>query len=103
LIKTSNDKIEALWIPPSPIKLIEIHEFILKDAKQLMRQGIQNGFSLKPYDAIHLATAKRMKIDEIHTYEPAWFKYAQFVGHKITLPRTERLPFPPTDEKQKLT
>lgn len=99
--KTSNmlsneveENIEALWLPPSPIKLVEIHEFVLRDAKSLMRAGIEKGFSLRPADAIHLATAQRLEISEIHTYDTGWSKYESIIGCKITIPTTERLPFP---------
>ena len=89
--------IEALWLPPSPIKLVEIHEFVLRDARKLMRLAIEKGFSLKPADAIHLATSQRLDINAIHTYEPRWFKYQDIISRKITFPSTERLPF--TTEK----
>ncbi len=98
--KTSNilnneveENIETLWLPPSPIMLVEIHEFVLRDAKKLMRQAIEKGFSLKPADAIHLSTAQRLEIKEIHTYDPKWFKYKDIINRKIAYPSTERLPF----------
>lgn len=87
------ENIEALWLPPSPIRLIEIHEFVLRDAKKLMRLAIEKGFSLKPPDAIHLATSQRLEINEINTYDPKWFKYQSIINRKIAYPSTERLPF----------
>ena len=95
------NNIDALWLPPSPIKLIEIHEFILRDAKKLMRLAVEKGFSLKPADAIHLTTAQRIELNEIHTYDPKWLKYQDLVKHKIKEPNTERLPFPVEDDKAK--
>ncbi len=38
-------------------------------AKNLMRASIERGFSLKPADAIHLATADHMKVKEFQTYD----------------------------------
>lgn len=103
LLETSiEEKIEKLWIPPSPIKLIEIHQFIAYDAKTLMRQAITKGWSLKPLDAIHLATAQRMELSEFHTYEPRLNKYSELTGIKICEPHTERLAFSgPINEEKK--
>lgn len=58
-----------------------------------MRQAITKGWSLKPADAIHLATAKRMELDEIHTYDPSLNKFSELTGIKIREPHTERLAF----------
>jgi predicted nucleic acid-binding protein len=94
-------KIDKLWTPPSPIHLVDVHQFIVFEAKALMRNSITKGegWSLKPADAIHLATAKRMELNEFHTYEPGLNKYAEMVGFKICQPYTERLSFSgPLDE-----
>jgi predicted nucleic acid-binding protein len=69
LDEATRKKIDKLWLPPSPIKLIEIHEFVLWDARDLIRKAIENGTTLKPADAIHLATANRLPVDAIHTYD----------------------------------
>ena len=90
----TEDKIDKIWLPPSPVKLIEIHGFVLWDAKDLMRTSIRKGWSLKPADAIHLATAKRVKVDEIHTYDSSLDKYVEILGCTITRPRIDRLQFP---------
>ena len=87
-------KIEKLWVPPSPIKLDEISQHIANDAKAFMRQTILKGWSLKPLDAIHLATAKRREVDEFQTYDvDRLSKYSKITGYPIVQPRTDRLPF----------
>ena len=99
---SKEERIEKLWTPPSPIKLVDIHQFITYDAKTLMRQAITKGWSLKPADAIHLATAKRMELDEIHTYDPSLNKFSELTGIKIREPHTERLAFSgPINEEKK--
>ncbi len=85
--------IEKLWLPPSPIKLVEVHGPILQDAKALMRDGITRGFALKPADAIHLATAKRLQVDRVHTYDPKWLKYGDIIGCTISEPAIDRIAF----------
>jgi predicted nucleic acid-binding protein len=88
-------KIQKLWMPPSPIKMEEVSQHVANDAKALMRQAILRGWSLKPMDAIHLATAKRRNVDEFQTYDVERLsKFSQLTGCPIVQPRTDRLPFP---------
>lgn len=89
-------KIQKLWVPPSPIKLEEVSQHVANDAKTFMRQAILKGWSLKPADAIHLATAKRREVDEFHTYDVKKLsKFSEITGYRIVQPRTDRLPFRP--------
>ena len=58
-----------------------------------MRNAIAQGWSLKPLDSIHLATAKwlsdlGMPVGEFHTYDRQLNKYAAMVGVKILEPYT---------------
>lgn len=71
------EKIDALWHPPSKIKIIEIHELVAIEARDLVRIGVSKGISLKGADAIHLASAKRVEeCKRIFTYDdkhlPKW-------------------------------
>ena len=65
----TESKINKLWEVGSPIEVVEFYELIAEDAKRLIRTGIPRGWSLKPPDAIHLATADRLKVSEFHTYD----------------------------------
>ncbi|MHC4498038.1 MAG: type II toxin-antitoxin system VapC family toxin [Planctomycetota bacterium] len=92
-----DDKINKLWEPGSPIKVVEVYQSIAYDAKELIRQGLKQGWVLKPFDAVHLATAKRMGVSEFHTYDEKRLpRYSEIVGYKILKPHTDRLPFPST-------
>jgi hypothetical protein len=51
-------KIDALWNDESVIGLIELHDGIAMRARELMRQALTQGWSLKPPDAIHFASAQ---------------------------------------------
>lgn len=62
-------RIDALWRPPAPFVLIEFHRLIAEEAKELMRRAWPESFSLKPMDAIHLATARRVGAAEFLTYD----------------------------------
>jgi predicted nucleic acid-binding protein len=85
-------KIEKLWEPPSPIKLVEVHRLIATAARDLMRQATPSGLQLKPPDAIHLSTAPRVGCDEFLTYDPKLQKYAGQIGLPVREPISATLP-----------
>ena len=85
--------LDNLWADPGAVVSIEYHDGIGRRARQLMRDSITKGWSLKPMDAIHLATAQwlcdvGMTVDEFHTYETRLPKYAAIVDFKILEPYT---------------
>jgi len=87
LDQTVEEKIDRMWADRKAIKLAEFHPLLYREARGLIRFAMQNGWSLKPPDAIHLATAKRLQVSEIHTYErSAWNKYEPQLGIKICEP-----------------
>jgi predicted nucleic acid-binding protein len=53
------DGIDSLWRAPSPAKLVEFSTIIARRARELIRLTRERGWSLKPADAIHLATAQQ--------------------------------------------
>ena len=69
LDKAIEDKINRLWMPPSPVRLVEFHALIAAEAVRLMRDLRPSGLSLKPMDAIHLATARRYEVARFETYD----------------------------------
>lgn len=79
-------KIKKLWQPASPVMLVEFHTLIADEAKHLIRSGVPAGWSLKPMDAVHLATAQRLKVNELHTYDEPLSKWASKVSYRITQP-----------------
>lgn len=90
---TEEQKIDSLWSSPGPVVLVEYHDDIGRQARDLMRQAISRGWSLKPLDAIHLATAQWLAsagfaVDEFHTYDGPLEKYAALVGFRICEPYT---------------
>jgi predicted nucleic acid-binding protein len=77
-------KIAGLWQPP--VTLVEFHQLIAVRAVALMRAAMTRSESLKPNDAIHLATAQHMGVGEFNTYDRKLLKYAPEVSFTIGPP-----------------
>jgi len=86
-------KIDALWEPPSKIKLIEVTQSVVKEARNVIRavHGSKKG-GIRSVDAIHVASAIQKEIKELHTYDDLG-KYAEIVDLKIVQPHCDKLPF----------
>ena len=85
--------IDSLWANPEAVVLVEHHSGISLEARSLMREAITRGWSLKPLDAIHLATARWLSkvgitVEEFHTYDQQLLRYEPMVGFKIAEPNT---------------
>ncbi len=79
-------RINKLWEPASPLLMADFHILIAEAAKGMMRSGVPEGWSLKPMDAVHLATAQRLEVDEFHTYDGPLKKWASRVSYLISEP-----------------
>lgn len=75
LSEEAAQQIDKLWSDRSAVRLYEFHELVAREARELIRQALANKWSLKPFDAIHLATASRAGVEECHTYDPKWAKF----------------------------
>ena len=83
-----------LWSDPGAIVSVEYHTSIGRLATGLMRDAITRGWSLKPLDAIHLATVQWLSsvglaIEEFHTYDGRLLRYDSIIGFPIVEPRIE--------------
>lgn len=80
--------IDALFSDREVVTLVEFHELIAREARRLMRRALTTGRSLKPADAIHLATAVQHGADLVHTYDDRMLGYTDLTGLPIELPST---------------
>ena len=87
----TEQRIDQLWADSKAITVVEFHSGIAREARSLMRNAITLGRSLKPMDAVHLATAQWLhqtgrSIAEFHTYDHPLKGYASTVGFTICEP-----------------
>ena len=62
--------IDALWVPASPINVVDVSILIAREARAIIRQSKSLGAKVvKPADAIHLASASIHQCDRVFTYE----------------------------------
>lgn len=89
-------KINRLWLPSSPVKLAEVSQLVVEDAREIMRDAIAQGKKVaKLMDAIHVSTARRLEADILHTYDEDLQKIAARVGLVSAAPiptRGQQLP-----------
>ena len=80
--------IDALFHDREVVVIVEFHQIIAKEARRLMRRAITDGKSLKPPDAIHLATAIQQEVTAVHTYDERLHGYRDITGLDIDFPTT---------------
>ena len=86
-------QISSLWSDPNVVVSVEYHDGIGQSARDLIREAVTRGWSLKPLDAIHLATAQWLssvgiEIDEYNSYDTRLLKYAPLVAFSVCEPHT---------------
>lgn len=93
-------KIDDFW-KSEFIEVIEAHTYLMFAARDLMRNvDSQQGWSLKPQDALHLATAAWINqyagaVLEVHTYDKEWARYSPMLGGLIICePNVQQLSLP---------
>lgn len=70
--------IDDFWADDSVVELVEFHDQIAKLARNLVRESKSRGVkTMKPLDAIHLATAISLNVTEFHTYDLDHFTWYQ--------------------------
>jgi predicted nucleic acid-binding protein len=93
LSAATEKKIDKLWHPTSPVKLIDVHSALSIGARLVIRQAMKQGWTkgedwvIKPFDAMHVATAQAVKADYLFTYDARLLKLIKaHVGIEIKEP-----------------
>lgn len=79
--------LDALWATLPGLRLVDIDALIAREARDLMRSALPHGWRLKPNDAIHLATARRLGAEAVHTYDRTLWKYGELLGVPVHEPQ----------------
>lgn len=81
--------INALWHPQSsPVRLIDVHEAIARDAQNLLRSHLHKGWTKTgAVDAVALVTARRERAHAYFTTERAMKKWGAVLGFEVCEPR----------------
>ncbi len=79
------EKIDKLWFSPG-IHLVEVSWFVVEEARNLMRQAREAGQQVSPQDAIHLATARRHRLGEVHTFDGPLLRHPMDFGLQVREP-----------------
>ena len=80
-------RIEKLWVPSSPITLVDVSSATARGARMLIRHARQQGLSLRSVDALHLASAMQFGATTIFTYETQKLaSWALITGLVVTEP-----------------
>lgn len=85
------DQIESILNDRSVVTLIEVTPGIARGARVLQRDGKFSGRSIKPMDALHLATASLLgpRLTEIQSYDSDWPRWQEQLGVPIREPWTD--------------
>ncbi len=88
--------IDEMWAMDKIVKIIDNGPHIATIARTLVRDGIPHKWTLRPKDAIHLASAhwynKNVhRIEEVNLYDKALFKYETMVGIHICEPHIQQM------------
>jgi predicted nucleic acid-binding protein len=86
--------IDRFWGDRNTIELVEFHRVIAVGARTLIRQAMLQRWKLRANDAMHLATAQILAVDEFHTYDGELFKFSPLTGYPIHEPKGDQLPLP---------
>lgn len=92
LSQEDEEAIDALLGNRSAVLLIEFNEGIARRARNLMRDAVSRGWSLRPMDAIHLASAQFAGVRELQTYDDKLVRFGQIVGFAVGPPSGANLP-----------
>lgn len=92
LSEEADQAIEELWLPGSPVEVIELSDTVAIAAREAIRFAMERNRSLKANDSIHLATAAHFQAAELHTYDEKLHKFDNYLGLRICEPYVEQPP-----------
>ena len=92
LSEEDEQAIDDLLGGDTSVLLIEFSEGIARRARGLMREAVARGWSLRPADAIHLASAQFAEVRAFHTYDRRLFRFGDLLDFPVEQPSGANLP-----------
>lgn len=87
LIPEEEERIDSLWNDAAIVEVIEFNDEIALIARSLMREGMINGWKLRTFDAIQIASSEWVQATELNTYNLSDFKkFENIIGIPIRNP-----------------
>lgn len=83
---TIYNALENFWGDSSLIEFVEVNERIARDARNLIRTAISQGYSLRTNDALHLISAQFAGVREFFTYDQKLIKFGPILDFDVTEP-----------------
>ena len=92
------DKLDDIWERDPCVEVLEFHDGTALEARRLMREAIDKGTKrLNPRDAIHLASAKLVGVDEFNTFDRHFDGATSQVPFSIRPPQAKQPKIPGLD------
>jgi predicted nucleic acid-binding protein len=81
----NEQRADLLW-DDNRFTLQDLDYEIALDARDFVRAAREQRLGLKPADAVHLATARALRADVVHTFDRRLFQYSSWLDIPITEP-----------------
>lgn len=79
--------LDNFWQNSALLEMVDFHELLARNARQLMRQALDMGYSLKGPDALHLVSAQAVGATEFFTYDDKLLeRYSDIIGATVCQP-----------------
>ncbi|HEX3721959.1 MAG TPA: hypothetical protein VHV31_04165, partial [Nitrolancea sp.] len=80
-------RIDKIWSANLGLKIVEYNDLVALIARDIRRDDMNRGWSgYRAPDIIHLATARFMQVDEMHTLDVGLHRYSNVLGFPVTNP-----------------
>jgi predicted nucleic acid-binding protein len=84
---SAEELMDFFWNDRSVLRLVDLHAGIARRARSLQRHVVGQGGKLTASDAVHLATASWLQVNEMHSYDRDHLRLDGTMAFRIREPR----------------
>jgi predicted nucleic acid-binding protein len=84
--KKTLDALDSFWGDTSLIEFVDFNELVARKARDLIRTAIDQTYTLRTNDAIHLTSAQFIGATECFTYDAKLHKFSSSIGIDVREP-----------------